>query len=113
MEIQVAQHDDRIILTMTGEFREIADCRELEQQLESARDAGMPVVLDMAGTTFMSSQAVGTLVFLAQGYVDSGSTLCIYNPSPDIHEIFRMTGLLDVLVIAETESELEKLLSAD
>ena len=62
------------------------------------------VVLDLSDLTFISSLGLGALVEFRRGLVRNGGQVWLAAPSPQIHELLEMSGLLAIFPVASSVS---------
>jgi anti-anti-sigma factor len=77
----------------------------LEEQLRAAEEEGQThVALDLSGLSFVDSSGVSALVKARHEADERGHTLVLSQPTPQVHGVFAMLGLVQWLTY-EDESE--------
>jgi anti-anti-sigma factor len=89
---QVKAWDDAAVhvVRVSGEF-DIAACERFRAASER-EDAGI-VVVDLRGTTFIDSSALGELIALQRRVEQKGARLAILRPEGKADLIFQLTGI--------------------
>lgn len=95
MNIAMQEGSDCYRLFVAGEI-DVYTASELKQRLlplTRTRD----VVLDLNGTSYMDSTALGVIIAALKGAVQSNHTFQIVGLTPRVERLFRITGLTDIL----------------
>jgi anti-sigma B factor antagonist len=94
---------DLTILAPVGELDEAA-VRPFEQAFPNALARGRPVVVDLAGLTFIDSCGLWTITELCSACKRGGVSFQVW-PGPErIQEVFEVTGLCDLLPFVDRPS---------
>jgi anti-sigma B factor antagonist len=98
----MSQPDD--LLTVARSEDGIAAVGEIDAHtaptLATAIDAAAPTVrLDMSGVEFVDSSGLRVLIDAHQRLQESGGSLTIVAPSPAVHRLFEISGVLDYLLV--------------
>ena len=95
------------IVELTGEHDGLTAHR-IEQELGQLHDAGLPIVVDLLGASFVDSSTLSTLL-AAQRQAEEASlgfVLVIDGAmGRQVHRIFETTGLESAFVVAHTRAE--------
>ncbi len=88
-----ADRAGELVLVVTGEI-DIATAPELRCELEAlSRGAHSPVVVDLAGVTFLDSSGISALVAARQALAGSDVTLVLLEPSSPVRLVLEMSGV--------------------
>lgn len=90
-----------VVLAPTGEF-DIGTVDILRAELHDVLEKSNQVVLDLAGTTFLDSLALGSIVSAAKRARDAGGWLRLVAPSPAVRRALRITQIDTVLGLYDT-----------
>jgi anti-anti-sigma factor len=95
------------IVELTGEHDGLTAHR-IEQELAQLHDAGLPIVVDLLGASFVDSSTLSTLL-AAQRHAEEGSLGFVLvldgAMGRQVHRIFETTGLESAFVVAHTREE--------
>ncbi len=95
------------IVELTGEHDGFTADR-IEQELARLHDAGLPIVVDLLGASFLDSSTLSVLL-TAQRHAEEASlgfALALDDAtSLQVHRIFSTTGLESAFVVAPTREE--------
>ena len=95
------------ILELTGEHDGLT-AHLIEQELARLHDAGLPIVVDLLGASFIDSSTLSALL-TAQKHAEEASlgfALALDDAtSHQVHRIFETTGLESSFVVAPTREE--------
>jgi anti-sigma B factor antagonist len=80
------------------------DLRELAKRL-TADEGSRHVILDMAGISYVDSSGLGLLLSIYATIRNQGGELKLLNVAPRVHEVLRMTKLLQVFDIFDDEKK--------
>ncbi|MFN7986807.1 MAG: STAS domain-containing protein [Thermoanaerobaculia bacterium] len=64
-----------------------------------------PVLVDLAGVTFVGSLGIGMFFATARNVRHRGAILVLYGATPHVEEVLRIGGLGEVAGIASTEED--------
>ena len=101
--------DDLVEIRLAGEVDGF-DAPALRADLEWAAEKDANVLLDLCRCEFLDSAALAALVFGRQALEARNQKLVAFGGGAQIHRLFEVTGLDDVLVVAEDRSEAISLL---
>lgn len=85
----------------------------LRMALRHAADMGGHVLVDLVRTDLIDSTALGLLVRAHHDAVERGARFCVAVTSPLIRQVLQVTGLHDVLAVADTRTAALAYLAAD
>lgn len=91
-EVHLSEGSDPLVVAATGEL-DAASAATLSEALDGARERGGPVVLDLAGVTFVDSSGLRVIAAEHVAATDGGWSFRIVGPSDRVRRIFEMTGL--------------------
>ena len=95
------------IVELTGEHDGFTADR-IEQELARLHDAGLPIVVDLLGATFVDSSTLSALLTAQRRAEEAslGFALALDDAtSLQVHRIFSTTGLESAFVVAPTREE--------
>lgn len=99
------EHDDTIVLSPVGEF----DLSNLDVLRSTFLDAATPetnrIVIDLSGTTYVDSMAIGTMLAVARRANAWGGWVRLVGPRPNVRRVLHMTGLDKVFAMYDTVDE--------
>ena len=98
MTINKTQENGKINLAIVGKLN-TGTSPQFQETLITAFDGANEVVLDFSELAYLSSAGLRVLVLGEQKAEATGKTMTITNVSPDVMEVFDITGLTDVLKI--------------
>jgi anti-sigma B factor antagonist len=90
--IDVAEGDDRTVVTVRGEL-DMSNAPSLVETLTKDAGAGRNVAVDLSGVSFIDSSAIGGLVSAGQALADAGGRLQIGPRSDTVARVLEITGL--------------------
>jgi anti-sigma B factor antagonist len=95
----------RFVVAVTGEI-DLFTAPELKSTLVEAIDAGRTrVVVDLTGTTFLDSTALGVLIGTVKRLRAREGRLTLVNTDANIARTFDITGLDQIFTICATREE--------
>ena len=86
---------DAHTLVMVGEL-DTHTATQLAEQLDTIAD-GTPLVLDVAGVSFISSAGLSVILSTQRRLDGSGGSLTLRSPTPTISRLVELSGLSDTL----------------
>lgn len=96
------EHGDTIVLSPVGEF----DLSNLDLLRATFLEAATPetnrIVIDLSGTTFVDSMAIGTMLGVARRTNGWGGWVRLVAPRPNVRRVLHMTGLDKVFAMYDT-----------
>lgn len=100
MEIATSQNGAATTLALSGRL-DTTTAPQLQPVLLGAIQAGGPVELDFGGIEYVSSAGLRVLLLGQKAAQAGGGSLVLRNVSPDVMEVFDMTGFSGILQIEE------------
>ena len=92
---------DTVTVALRGEV-DVATVDQVRVALTDAIAAGpSAIVVDLSGLSFIDSTGLGALVFGFQRARDAGITFRLTRPSRGVHQILVLSGLLEVVELAD------------
>ncbi|MGN6608143.1 MAG: STAS domain-containing protein [Jatrophihabitans sp.] len=88
--------ESRHILHLQGSL-DFASKQEMVDQALAAinKDGTTGVALDLSGVSFMDSTGLGAIVEISGAAEDAEVAFALIDPSPRVHRVLEMTGLLE------------------
>jgi anti-sigma B factor antagonist len=96
MEITKTTTGSDTVLTLTGRLDTITSTK-LQPALSEAIQSSENIILDFAGVLYVSSAGLRVLLQGQKASQNSGKQLSFKNVSPDVMEVFEVTGFSAVL----------------
>jgi anti-sigma B factor antagonist len=100
------------VVVASGEV-DLALAPALEEQISAALDERQGVVVDLGGSTFIDSVALGTLISARQRCEASGEALYLIVADDRVKRVFELTGLLSAFVIFDSREGLVEQLGSE
>jgi anti-sigma B factor antagonist len=95
--IDVHPERDIVRVCPSGDV-DLATAGAIRRQIDELTSAGFRrIVLDLGGVTFLDSTGIRLVIDLATRARTEGWALAIVEGSPDVQQVFRITGLLERL----------------
>jgi len=91
-------------VVLTGSL-DVSGAAEIEPSIRRVVASGQPLIIDMAGVSFVSSQGVRVIVAAAKALAQKGFKTVIVNPRPEIRKVFRIMNLEAIIPIFESYDE--------
>jgi anti-anti-sigma factor len=98
MTITKVQEGDKLIIALEGRL-DTTTAPELQAQLIPEFDTAKHIQLDFKDLAYVSSAGLRVLLLGEKTASAKGGVLILVNVSPEIQEVFEMTGFSDVLTI--------------
>ncbi len=99
MDIDVTQQDDWTRIVVSGEI-DADNCGELGRALPT-EPLGSPVLLNLAGLSFIDSSGISELLRVRDTVVGAGQEFRIEDPSPAVLRVLEITGLIEIFGLAD------------
>ena len=93
--------DGTKLVRLGGELDVFTAGAEVRELLEECVESACHVVLDMSRVTFIDSAGIGLLVRTHRLLADVDRRLVLLRPDPNVRRIIELTGLDQILAIAE------------
>ncbi len=103
-EVRRERRDGAVVVRASGELDAFSTDR-LAEHLEAAAGATTPpsaVLLDLTGTTYLSSAGVATLVLHTLRCAEQGRRLCVVADHPAVLRPIALTGADDTIDVVPT-----------
>jgi anti-anti-sigma factor len=94
-----------VVITIRGELERDTDHLLIELVDHVVRDHAGPVILDMAGVTFLCAHGVGALLRVRDMIAAAGGRLTLRDPSPPTRRILAITGDEQLLALAPAPAQ--------
>lgn len=99
MNIEKKQNGNEITLMPVGRL-ETTTAPQLEEQINAVLEDAEKLILDFQGLEYLSSAGLRVLLSTHKAFMKRGSgKLVICHVNETIHEVFELTGFLDILNI--------------
>lgn len=99
MNIEKKQNGNEITLMPVGRL-ETTTAPQLETQINAVLEDAEKLILDFQGLEYLSSAGLRVLLATHKAFMKRGSgELVICHVNETIHEVFELTGFLDILNI--------------
>lgn len=99
MNIEKKQNGNEITLMPVGRL-ETTTAPQLEEQINAVLEDAEKLILDFQGLEYLSSAGLRVLLSTHKSFMKRGSgELVICHVNETIHEVFELTGFLDILNI--------------
>ncbi len=99
MEIDLIREGDSLTVALAGALDTITS-QELEGRLRKEIDGVKELVFDLSRLEYVSSAGLRVLLS-AQKVMNRQGSMCVRNTSPEVMEIFDITGFVDLINIEE------------
>ncbi len=101
MPVDISRSDDVAIAAVRGDI-DGKSAPGLQEELLPQLQSGARVLLDLAGTAYMSSAGLRMLLMLDRKAKESQARLVLTGISTDIRKIMSATGFLKFFTVADT-----------
>lgn len=98
MNIEKKENGTEVTLALTGRL-DTATAPQLEEQIQGSLAGAKKLILDFEQLEYLSSAGLRVLLTAHKAMMKSGGELEICHVNEIIHEVFEVTGFLDVLNI--------------
>lgn len=103
MEFTEHEVEGVVVITLSGEI-EIYNTGPLKAEVQQLiADKKVRLVLSMAGVPYIDSTGIGMLLLLQKNLRGAGGALKLAKISSAVYEVFRLTKLLPLLEIFDSE----------
>jgi anti-anti-sigma factor len=99
MLIKTKQLDQATIATINGKLDGITSVEVQKQLFSLLEQRNKQLILDVNTVDYLSSAGMRALILVAKRAKEVAATICLINVSPQLSEIFEITGFLSVLTI--------------
>ena len=96
MKIEKKEGGNRLTLVLTGRL-ETTTAPLLKEVMDKRTEQVSEIVIDMAGLEYVSSAGLRVLLSISKQMDAVDGSLVIKNANEDIRDVFKMTGLDDIL----------------
>ena len=101
LEIQSDIVNDKTVLTPRGDV-DLGSAPRLRAALAPVLDSDNPrLLIDLSGIGFMDSTGVGVMVNALNRVKEKGGAIAFCNPTPRVHRVLQIAGLLKALPLYE------------
>ncbi len=97
MEISKAIDNTKLVLKVVGRLDTVT-APQLEQELKSSVDGMTELEFDFENLEYISSAGL-RVILAAQKIMNKQGSMVVKNVSPDVREVFDITGFSDVITI--------------
>ncbi len=99
MNVSVANHGVETIAVVTGEV-DADNCSALTGAILEQPELSASLVIDLSGVSFIDSSGISELLRIQKAAQADNRSLRIKDPSPAVHRVLEITGLLGTLGLA-------------
>jgi stage II sporulation protein AA (anti-sigma F factor antagonist) len=96
--------DGAVVVSPVGEF-DIASVDLLRATFVEALATSPQIVLDLSGTRFLDSMALGTIVGAGRRTSEEGGWIRLVAPTPNVRKVLRITEIDTVVGLYDTVDE--------
>lgn len=98
MEIEKTENGTEVTLALTGRM-DTTTAPQLEEKIQESLEGTEKLILDFEKLEYLSSAGLRVLLTAHKSMMKNGSRMEICHVNEVIHEVFEVTGFLDVLNI--------------
>lgn len=95
MNVLISEDDEKTSAAVTGEV-DADNCADFGRELLEAPLTDGVLRVDVSGLSFIDSSGISELLRVRQLLEDRGQALELADPSPAVHRVLEITGLLGV-----------------
>jgi anti-sigma B factor antagonist len=100
LEVRTAIEDGTRVVSLSGEL-DLSNAETAEVTLREAREAGIPLIVDMRELEFIDSTGIALLVGIISG--EGVEVRFVPSESPSVTRVMELTGLAGRLPLVEAE----------
>jgi anti-anti-sigma factor len=100
LEVRTAIEDGTRVVSLSGEL-DLSNAETAEVALQEAREAGIPLIVDMRELEFIDSTGIALLVGIIGG--EGVEVRFVPSESPSVTRVMELTGLAGRLPLVEAE----------
>jgi len=89
---------------LTGSI-DVSGAAEIEPSIRKVVAKGEPLIIDMDGVSFVSSQGIRVIVAAAKDLAAKGHRTVIVRPKPEIRKVFRIMNIESIIPIFDEYEE--------
>jgi anti-anti-sigma factor len=97
--IDVTRDGTTALVRIEGEIEFATAPRLRSALLDLAQEGAVPVVLDLAGVTFVDSAGISLLIQAKKRLANTGSDLVLRTPQPNVRRVLEISGVTELFVI--------------
>ncbi|HLM65656.1 MAG TPA: STAS domain-containing protein [Acidimicrobiales bacterium] len=97
-DVSVERLDGESVVVFRGEL-DMSATDELSRSIEKVRSPDRPLIIDLAGTTFMDSSGVHVLLTAYRAQGRGPGSVVLRSPSHAVRYTLALTGVADALTI--------------
>lgn len=99
MTITTKQIDQATVATITGKLDGVTAVEVQKKLFSLLQEGHKKLIIDVQTVDYLSSAGMRTLLLVAKRAKEVSASICLINVSPQLSEIFEITGFLPVLTI--------------
>ncbi|MBM7865833.1 anti-sigma factor antagonist [Heliobacterium gestii] len=103
LEYEIKERGDVVIIRFYGSIG-VGDAHRIKESLSQLPPENKRLVVNL-GVSFLTSEAIGNLIFIYKHYREKGGLLTICNISQSVRQVLEITRLDKLLPIVESEEE--------
>ena len=96
IDVSSSQHPGHLVVTLRGEL-DICDAGGLARALSAAAGSGSPIIVDLAGLTFIDCGSLSALACAREKARQAGGDLVLAAPQRQVLRVLSLTLLIDRL----------------
>lgn len=96
VEVRVEARGDATVVRVVGVLDALA-LPDVSRELTDAQRGAHPVIIDLAGVTFMDSRGLGSLLAANERSREGAPPVSIYRPSEAVQRLLDVSGVRGVL----------------
>ncbi|HWC27833.1 MAG TPA: STAS domain-containing protein [Solirubrobacteraceae bacterium] len=104
--------DGTRLVTLGGELDVFTAGAEVQELLEECAEGACHVVLDMSAVTFIDSSGLALLIKTDRRLSAADRRLVVLRPHPNVRRILELTGLDQLLSVADSSTDCGALIGA-
>ncbi|MEL7208371.1 MAG: STAS domain-containing protein [Actinomycetota bacterium] len=93
MNVLITREDQSVVATVRGEI-DADNCAAFGADILDGTDQAGRVVVDLSELTFIDSSGISELLRLSETVTGRGQDFELRHPSPAVHRVLEITGLL-------------------
>jgi anti-sigma B factor antagonist len=104
--VEVRKQDRAVVFAVQGEL-DLASSPTLERELDRVHDADVDLlIVDLRELRFMDSTGLHALVKANKRATEAGRRFAVVKGGPQIQRLLSLTGVAELLTVADTPEEL-------
>lgn len=96
MKTTIQEVDGKMVVALEGEMDTVAAAKVEDMLRPFYTEQDKDVVLDCTGLEYIASSGLRILLSILKGAKASGHDVIMRNVNPDIKNVFKLTGFIDI-----------------